>query len=646
MKKIYFSVLAASFIASGAMGQKLTSPYKFDTKAELSEAKLTKLGGNNSANVTPQTKAVVWSETFGGIGTAPASTAGPTFTTSNGVWTTGGADGSGWKHSFFTTSGRWSGGTSPFMSTSAADGFMLFDSDSVNTDYTTSPISMVAAPADLVGELISPTIDLTAEASALLTFQQNFRWCCAGTHQIEVSVSTDGGTTWSTPVSCIPTNVGANDDFESITGSYTYQVNLTGAAAGQMVNLKFAWIGTGGNSHYFWNIDDIEISQLSADNVQNISSYIYDTNGNGAEYGRTPVAQLPTTYTVGSSVRNFGYNNQPAVAMTSDFGAFTTAPATVAIAMDSVRAIESVETLTLTPGTTYSGTYTVTAGTDVSGATTFVDNVKTREFAVTYNEYSIDGIGVYTSNVLVQSIGTGDFGADTDDNFFVGALYHINAAETVDSIKIMLGSATVPGSKVKASIQPASKFQNDTVTVQLGTSAKYTITAADTAAGYVVLNLFVPVSLTPGDYYAVAELFSTGGLNPISILDDQTVGQPSVQSMISLLDNTVTPPAQSSYTNGTAVGVRMITHLSNIGLSENQINGVSIYPNPSNGVFTITNDNNATNEIAIFDMLGKQVYSTTATSSKKVDLSANGTGVYLVKVSNENGSIVKRVVIK
>jgi len=34
------------------------------------------------------------------------------------------------------------------------------------------------------------------------------------------------------------------------------------------------------------------------------------------------------------------------------------------------------------------------------------------------------------------------------------------------------------------------------------------------------------------------------------------------------------------------------------------------------------------------------------TSTSTIDLSGNGTGVYVVKVSNENGSMVERVVIK
>ena len=45
-------------------------------------------------------------------------------------------------------------------------------------------------------------------------------------------------------------------------------------------------------------------------------------------------------------------------------------------------------------------------------------------------------------------------------------------------------------------------------------------------------------------------------------------------------------------------------------------------------------------------MVGNVIMKKEANNSIKIDLSSEGTGVYLVEVSNENGSIVKRMVIK
>ena len=45
-------------------------------------------------------------------------------------------------------------------------------------------------------------------------------------------------------------------------------------------------------------------------------------------------------------------------------------------------------------------------------------------------------------------------------------------------------------------------------------------------------------------------------------------------------------------------------------------------------------------------MIGQVVMTKEVNASTTLDLTSNGTGVYLVEVSNENGSFVERVVIK
>ncbi len=53
-----------------------------------------------------------------------------------------------------------------------------------------------------------------------------------------------------------------------------------------------------------------------------------------------------------------------------------------------------------------------------------------------------------------------------------------------------------------------------------------------------------------------------------------------------------------------------------------------------------------TNTIEVFDVTGKTVLSKVVSTETTFDLSGNGSGVYIVKVSNEAGSLVERVVIK
>ena len=74
---------------------------------------------------------------------------------------------------------------------------------------------------------------------------------------------------------------------------------------------------------------------------------------------------------------------------------------------------------------------------------------------------------------------------------------------------------------------------------------------------------------------------------------------------------------------------------------------VSIYPNPSNGAFSVQATENAI--VDVYDMNGKQITASQVISSNgkvNIDLNNVETGVYLVRVQNETFSTTKRIVIE
>jgi hypothetical protein len=74
---------------------------------------------------------------------------------------------------------------------------------------------------------------------------------------------------------------------------------------------------------------------------------------------------------------------------------------------------------------------------------------------------------------------------------------------------------------------------------------------------------------------------------------------------------------------------------------------VSIYPNPSNGAFSVQATENAI--VDVYDMNGKQITASQVISSNgkvNVDLNNVEAGVYLVRVQNETFSTTKRIVIE
>lgn len=76
----------------------------------------------------------------------------------------------------------------------------------------------------------------------------------------------------------------------------------------------------------------------------------------------------------------------------------------------------------------------------------------------------------------------------------------------------------------------------------------------------------------------------------------------------------------------------------------------SVYPNPSEGFFTVTLTNNtgASSTISVYDFSGKKVYeeAISGTAERKLDLSALPKGVYTLHLNSEKSNGVQKLVIR
>lgn len=89
------------------------------------------------------------------------------------------------------------------------------------------------------------------------------------------------------------------------------------------------------------------------------------------------------------------------------------------------------------------------------------------------------------------------------------------------------------------------------------------------------------------------------------------------------------------------------SNFSNASTQQN-IEGLSIYPNPVTGGKTfiyITTKKNFAKNIEIYNVLGKQIYSTVL-SGKELNISSLNTGVYILKITENNISETRKLVIK
>ena len=81
-----------------------------------------------------------------------------------------------------------------------------------------------------------------------------------------------------------------------------------------------------------------------------------------------------------------------------------------------------------------------------------------------------------------------------------------------------------------------------------------------------------------------------------------------------------------------------------LSVKQDNIAGLSIYPNPANTVVNISSDLNGIKNVEIYDVLGKQVIKTS--TEMAVNVSALNAGVYMVKITQDGKSATRKLVIK
>ncbi|MFN7015362.1 MAG: T9SS type A sorting domain-containing protein, partial [Bacteroidia bacterium] len=83
-----------------------------------------------------------------------------------------------------------------------------------------------------------------------------------------------------------------------------------------------------------------------------------------------------------------------------------------------------------------------------------------------------------------------------------------------------------------------------------------------------------------------------------------------------------------------------------LSVRSNEIAGLQVYPNPvSNGVLYINTNLNSSKSVQIFDLLGKQVL-TTSTDTNSVNVSTLTRGMYIVKITEEGKTATRKIVVE
>ncbi|MEY3009523.1 MAG: hypothetical protein RLZZ314_165 [Bacteroidota bacterium] len=196
-------------------------------------------------------------------------------------------------------------------STSADNGWMIFDCDFFNT-----PIA--SGYQDTEGALTSPVMDFTDIGSVIVSWESYFRYCCYpyAPVYVEVGAIEDGVQNWTT--------FDAHGNF--IESANTASANPLPvsldiscvAAYMDSVQFRFAYrqapeTGTA-YSHYYWGIDDVVVSSNDVMNDIEITQIVNGDVWNVFEYRVTPIEQAIVVgeggLYAGVMYRNVGTENQ------------------------------------------------------------------------------------------------------------------------------------------------------------------------------------------------------------------------------------------------------------------------------------------------------------------------------------------------
>ena len=623
-----YILLLTTLMVTGAQAQYAVMP-TFPSAARTQDIRPETRPEDNAA--LRGTGVVVWSEDFdfGILGNNPS-----------GPWTLSGADGDVWHFGTTAPRGAFTPNSERIQSTTFANGFAKFASDSANCTWVgNTPTTIPAAEyINWDGSLVSPVIDLTATPAAILQFQQRARYCC-GDAPFVLEVTTDGFNTFTS----FPTDNGLPINTLSATETLNFAITAAIAANPSTVQFRFHHDGeTAGTSHYHWQVDDINISEAPQIDAHTFDGYV-SHRGDGTEFGRIPQSQLGSTMNLGGFMDNIGalpLTNATLTAVVTDD------------ATNSTQFTASATQASLTPGDTLflnefpaipalalgAYTVTITASSDETSADANpADNVVLRSFEVTTSgtgmSYSLDQLGGHNVPELLGSVGTGDF-LDASDDLYCLTYFPIINDLDVDAIEVVLDASSVAGGLMRVSLHDSTNIDADDPFSPFIESADYEITDADVSNGSVIVPLPNVYTMTPGAYFAGVVMYSNANANDFSIVDDLTIPQPGIASAIFI---------DQVFSNGEALAIRLRN--ASVGIEEQSLKGVGIYPNPSNGILNITFTEQGNYTVEVLNILGETVSTINMNGASVLDLRNLAKGVYNIRVSNNDASTVQRVVL-
>ena len=536
-------------------------------------------------------------------------------------------------------SGYYSDGMGPIESTTADNGFAMYDSDATGVEVGSQDSKLIWGGA----------IDCSSYASVAVTFESYYR---AFNGNCYIEVSTDSST-WE--------QFQVHDDIDvnsSTANPSIVTVNITDYAAGEAsVYFRFRYIG---EWDYAWMVDDVKFFVAPDHDLQlmgarvnffNYPHWVDPTSypmgeyyGYSGFYSMIPQNQIQNegaTITFDGTIKNLGtMDAQPTLGISvtdpSDAEIFTNSTTT-----DSVLATEEKDTigivdteLTLPAAALGTYTWTFTASEDGVTEENPVDNTIEYQTEITENMYAHD------NNNVTGGWSTENYTDGGSDGDMVGVLYPFFEQDTIDKAHVYISSMTGIGASFVAKLLTYNSDAGEWEEMMASSVVNVT-DSADLGAWHEV-SFPAPGIVEPVDGYTevmVAIEYFYGDASSFRLGIDGSAPTNGWETyMYFMSDDTW------YYYGGDHVAlIRVETRMQDDNaVALNEFTDFSVYPNPTSGTATISNVKGAT--VEVYNMLGKRVRMIeNAEFQTDINLSDMAEGTYLVRVKTDKGVGMKKL---
>ncbi|PWK17895.1 T9SS type A sorting domain-containing protein [Xanthomarina spongicola] len=254
---------------------------------------------------------------------------------------------------------------------------------------------------------------------------------------------------------------------------------------------------------------------------------------------------------------------------------------------------------------------------------------------------SNDPVGVTDGGVACWSSGSGEYRENSFYRAYNLADFSVTEDFQISSVEYGQGAAD-DGKVITVNIYTASSDDLTTATLTLIETATHTSSSADD-----LTLISVPISATipAGSTIAFEVMAGDSGTN---------IGETFFPGINAGGEN------DDSYIKSEGCSINTPSTLSSIGFGDNQYvmnvvgdvlgveefsleNSVSIFPNPTSNIITIDTSNKITvNSLELYNIVGKQVIKTNNVST--LDLSELSSGVYMLRVITDSGTLTKKII--